>query len=72
MRDYQYIGPKIVPKNTKKEQMKMVNWRNRQQNRYWHEVFFSDENSIYFDNPSGFKWVIKGKDYTNNIKKRRG
>ena len=71
-RGYSYIGPKISPKNTLKEQQKRLDWCKRHLNKYWHKVFFTDETTVYFDNPSGLKWVKSDVNYTEHKRKGRG
>ena len=71
-RGYSYIGPKISPKNTLKEQQKRLDWCKRHLNKYWHKVFFTDKTTVYFDNPSGLKWVKSDVNYTEHKRKGRG
>ena len=37
--EYYYIGPKIFPKNTWKEQQTRLDWWRRHLNKYWHNIF---------------------------------
>ena len=69
--EYHYIGPKISPKNTWKEQKKRLGWCRRHLNKYWHNIFFTDETTGYVDNPSGYGWVKKMKSILNTNNKRR-
>ena len=61
--EYHYIGPKICYKNTWKVQQKRLDWCRRDLNKYWHNIFFTYETTVYVDNPSGYKWVKKNEKY---------
>ena len=61
--EYYYIWPKIYQKNTWKEQQKRLDCSRRHLNKYWHNIFFTDEIILYFDNPSSYKWVKKNEKY---------
>ena len=45
---------------------KRLDWCKRHLNKYWHKVFFTYETTVYFDNPSGLKWVKSDVNYTEH------
>ena len=61
-----------MPKNTYKEQQKRLDWCRRHLNKYWHNIFFTDETTVYVDIPSGYKRVKKNVKYIEYKLKRRG
>ena len=61
-----------MPKNTWKEQQKRLDWCRRYLNKYWHNIFFADEATVYVYNSSGYKWVKKMKSMLNTNNKMRG
>ena len=68
--DYRYIGPKIRPKNSIKEKIK----RNGEIAKCIRIgiLYFSDETTVYLENPSGFKWIHKDDQNISEVKRRRG
>ena len=70
--DYRYIGPKIRPKNSIKEKIKRKKWWSHQAHQNWNSVFFSDETTVYLENPAGFKWIHKDDQNISEVKRRRG
>ena len=52
-----------MPKNTWKEQQKKLDWCRRHLNKFWHNIFFTDETTVYVDDCSGYKWVKKSEKY---------
>ena len=61
--EYHYIEPTICPNNTWKEQPKRLDWCIRHLDKYWHNIFFTDETTVYVDYPSDYKWVKKNEKY---------
>ena len=68
--EYHYIGTIIWQKNTWKEQQKRLDWCRRHLDKYWHKIFFTDETTVYVENPSGYKWVKKSEKYIENKKQK--
>ena len=62
--EYHYIGHRIYQKKIR------LNWRHL--NKYWNNIYFTDETTVYVDNPSGYKWVKKNESTLNTNNKRRG
>ena len=60
--EYHYIGLKICPKILEKSSKKL-DWCRRHLNKFCHNIFFIDETTVCFDNPSGYKWVKKNEKY---------
>ena len=60
--EYHYIGPKICPKYLERA-AKKLDWCRRHLDKYWHKIFFTDETTVYVDNPSGYKWEKKNEKY---------
>ena len=58
-----YWSQNMPKKNTWKEQQKRLDWCRRHLDKYWHKIFFTDETTVYVDNPSGYKWVKKNEKY---------
>ena len=56
---YEYVGWKIKPKNDLHDQKIRFNWCNRHINDNWYNIFFTDETTIYLNNPGSFKWIKK-------------
>ena len=54
---YKYVGNKIKPKNDIDDQEIRLNWCNRHVFDNWNNIFFTDERTIYLNNPGGFKWI---------------
>ena len=52
-----YVGYKIKPKNDIDDQEIRLNWCNRHVFDNWNNIFFTDETTIYLNNPGGFKWI---------------
>ena len=50
-----------MPKQYLERVTKKLDWCRRHLNKYWHNIFLTDETTVYVDNPSGFKWVKKWK-----------
>ena len=50
-------------KNIWKEMQERLDWCRRHLDKYWHNIFFTYETSVYVDNPSGYKWVKKNEKY---------
>ena len=46
-----------------KEMQKRLDWCRRHLDKYWHNIFFTDETTVYVDNPSGNKWMKKNEKY---------
>ena len=61
-----------MPKYTWKEQQKRLNWCRRHLDKYWHNIFFPDETTVYADNPLGYKWWRKMKSILNTNNQRNG
>ena len=61
--EYHYIGPKICQKNIWKKMQERLDWCRRHLDKYWHNIFFTDETTVYVDNPSGDKRVKKNEKY---------
>ena len=57
------LNLKYIKKNTCKEQQKREDWCRRHLDKYWHNIFFTDETKVYVDNTSGYKWVKKNEKY---------
>ena len=57
--DYKFVRPIIKPKNTMKERRKRRDWRMRQINQEWTRAIFSDETTIFLENPGGSSGFIK-------------
>ena len=55
-----------------KERRKRLDWCMSQIHQEWIKVFFSDETTIYLENPGGFKWVHKDEQNISEVKRRRG
>ena len=49
-----YIELKICSKIHEKSK-KRLDWCRGNLNKYWHNILFSDQTTVYVDNPSGFK-----------------
>ena len=72
---YKNVGYKIKPKNDIDDQQIVLNWCNRQVFDNWNNIFFTDETTIYLNNPGGFKWikediqqnVITGRDRGHKV-----
>ena len=58
---YEYVGWKIKPKNDLHDQKIRFNWCNRHINDNWYNIFFTDETTIYLNNPGSFKWIKTGE-----------
>ena len=54
---YWYQGPKERPKNTDIEKAKRLNWCQRHSNDNCRVFFFTDETTIYLDNPWKNRWI---------------
>ena len=42
---------------------KRLDWCRRHLDKYWHNIFFNDETTVYVDNPLGYKWMKKNEKY---------
>ena len=69
--EYHYIGPKICQKKTWKEQQKRLDRCRRHLDKYWHNIFFTDETTVYADNPQVINGWRKMKSILNTNNKRR-
>ena len=58
---YEYSLYKVRPKNDLKDQENRLNWCKRHTFDNWYDIFFTDETTIYLNNPGGFKWVKDGE-----------
>ena len=67
---YEYVGWKIKPKNDLHDQKIRFNWCNRHINDNWYNIFFTDETTIYLNNPGSFKWIKTGEQ-ANYIEGRK-
>ena len=67
------VKPKVRPKNTDIEKAKRLNWCQRHLNDNWRVFFFTDETTIYLDNPWKNRWIKKGEEniITYKIKEER-
>ena len=59
---YWYQAPKVRPKNTDIEKANRLNWCQRHLNDNWRVFFFTDETTIYLDNPWKNRWIKKGEE----------
>ena len=58
---YEYSLYKVRPKNDLKIQENRLNWCKHHTFDNWYDIFFTDETTIYLNNPGGFKWVKDGE-----------
>ena len=42
---------------------KKLDWCRRHFNKYWHNIFFTDETTVYAYHPSVYKWMKKNEKY---------
>ena len=58
---YWYQEPKVIPKNIDIEKEKRLNWCQRHLNDNWRVFCFTEETTIYLDNPWKNRWIKKAR-----------